>query len=97
MKQQSWSDQDFRLAHYRDRRGIGVDVIIELADGTVIGVEVKTSSTYRSEYFKGLRFLRDALGDRFRCGVVLGMAEHGYRLSDRLIGLPAAALWELQS
>ena len=97
MKQQSWSNQDFRLAHYRDRRGTEVDLIIEVADGTVIGVEVKTSSTYRTEHFKGLRFLRDALGDRFRCGVVLSMAEHGHQLSDRLIGLPAAALWELES
>ena len=95
MKQQTWSEQEFRLFHYRDRGGVEVDVVAEFDDGTVVGIEVKTSGTYRSEHFKGLRFLRDRLGDRFRCGVVLGMAGRGHVMSDRLVGLPASAVWEL--
>ena len=95
LKQQTWSEQEFRLFHYRDRGGVEVDVVAEFDDGTVVGIEVKTSGTYRSEHFKGLRFLRDRLGDRFRCGVVLGMADRGHVMSDRLVGLPASAVWEL--
>lgn len=95
LKQQSWSREDFRLFHYRDRTGFEVDLIAELGDGSVVGIEIKTSSSYRPEHFKGLRFLRDRLGDRFRRGVVLGMFGQGFQISDRLIGLPASALWEL--
>ncbi|MDO5068518.1 MAG: DUF4143 domain-containing protein [Propionibacteriaceae bacterium] len=95
LKQQSWSREEFRLFHYRDRTGIEVDLIAELSDGSVVGIEVKTSSSYRSEHFKSLRFLREKLGERFRCGVVLGMWQQGFQLSDRLMGLPASALWEL--
>lgn len=95
LKQQSWSREEFRLFHYRDRTGFEVDLVAELGDGTVVGIEVKTSSSYRPDHFKGLRFLRDRLGDRFRRGVVLGMFDRGFQISDRLIGLPASALWEL--
>ncbi|MDO5082604.1 MAG: DUF4143 domain-containing protein [Arachnia propionica] len=95
LKQQSWSTEQFRLFHYRDRTGIEVDLVAELADGSAVGIEVKTSSSHRPEHFKGLRFLRDRLGSRFRCGVVLGMFQQGFQISDRLIGLPASALWEL--
>lgn len=95
LKQQSWSREEFRLFHYRDRTGIEVDLVAELGDGTVVGIKVKTSSSYRPDHFKGLRFLRDRLGDRFRRGVVLGMFDRGFQISDRLIGLPASTLWEL--
>jgi len=94
LKQQSWSDTDYQLFHFRDRDGVEVDLICELDDGRVIAIEVKASSTYRSEHFAGLRFLRDKLGDRFIAGVVVGMSDTGYQYADRLFGLPAAALWE---
>ncbi len=55
---------------------------------------MKASSTYRSEHFAGLRFLKDRLQDRFIAGVVVGMADTGYQYADRLYGLPAAALWQ---
>ncbi|NCD20608.1 MAG: ATP-binding protein [Actinobacteria bacterium] len=94
LKQQSWSDEDYQLFHFRDRDGAEVDLVIELDDGRIIAIEVKASSTYRSEHFAGLRFLRDSLGDRFIAGVVVGMSDSGYQYADRLYGLPAAALWQ---
>lgn len=95
LAQQTWSMQMYSLYHYRDRGGVEVDLIVELADGRIIGIEVKTSSTYKPEYFKGLKFLRDRLGERFVGGFVLGMSQHGFRFADKLWGLPAAALWQL--
>jgi len=93
LKQQSWSEHDYQLFHFRDRDGAEVDLVLELDDGRVIALEVKASSTYRSEHFTGLRFLKDRLGDRFIAGLVVGMADTGYQYADRLYGLPAAALW----
>jgi hypothetical protein len=63
--------------------------------GRVIGVEVKAASSFRGAQFAGLRKLRDRLGHRFLAGVVLNTGTTGYRLEDRLIGLPVSALWEL--
>ena len=97
LKQRSWSDHDYQLFHFRDRDGAEVDLILELDDGRVLGIEVKASSTYRSEHFAGLKFLKDRLGDRFVAGVVVGMADTGYQYADRLYGLPAAALWQPRS
>lgn len=94
-KQQGWSAAEFALWHFRTRTGLEIDTVVELDDGRVIGIEVKASMTYQADQFKGLRALRDQLGDRFLCGIVLGTAPHGYRYADRLWGLPLAALWEL--
>jgi len=93
-RQQTWSAEDFRLFHYRDSDGAEVDLIVEFADGRVLAFEVKASSTYQAKQFKGLAALRDALGDRFIGGFVLGTAASGYRYAPRLWGLPVSALWE---
>ncbi|MEZ5086514.1 MAG: ATP-binding protein [Tessaracoccus sp.] len=95
LKQQGWSDVEFEVFHYRDRDGVEVDLIVELDDGRVLAIEVKSSVTYKPEHFKGLRFVRDRLGDRFAGGIVLGMAAEGLRFGDRLWGMPISALWEL--
>lgn len=68
--------------------------MLGFADGTVLGIEVKASSSYSANQFAGLKTLRDRLGDRFIGGIVLGTAEHGYRLADRLVGAPISALWD---
>ncbi|MGM0385696.1 MAG: ATP-binding protein [Actinomycetota bacterium] len=75
LKQKTWSEHDYQLFHFRDRDGVEVDLVLELDDGRVIAIEVKASSTYRSEHFAGLRFLKDKLGDRFLAGIVVGMSD----------------------
>lgn len=94
LKQRSWSGYDYQPFHFRDRDGVEVDLVLELDDGRIIAIEVKASSTYRSDHFGGLRFLKDKLGDRFVAGIVVGMSDTGYTFADRLYGLPAAALWQ---
>lgn len=97
LKQRTWSSEEYELFHYRDRDGSEVDLVAELSDGRVIGIEVKASTTYRGDQFNGLRTLRDLLGDRFAGGFVLSTASAGYRYADRLYGLPVSALWSLGS
>lgn len=93
-KQRIWNEEEFELFHFRDRTGPEVDIVLEFGDGSVVGIEVKASSTYRSEHFSGLRFLRDRLGDRFLGGYVLSLSDRGISMGDRLCGLPVSALWE---
>ena len=94
LKQQTWSERDYQLFHYRDRDQMEVGLVVEFDDGRVLGIEVKASATYRADHFAGLRLLRDKLGDRFVAGLVLGMSSSAVQHAERLYGFPAAALWQ---
>lgn len=94
IKQQGWASSRFQLFHYRERNGKEIDAIVELGDGTIIAIEVKASSTRKSEHFNSLRWLQDQLGDRFRAGIVLSLAPDSFNINDRIWGLPISALWE---
>src|ERR1700683_1377687 len=74
---------------------VEVDMVLEHASGTVIGIEVKAAETVRGEDFRGLRHLANRLGDRFRAGIVLYAGEQQLSFGDRLTALQMDALWML--
>jgi predicted AAA+ superfamily ATPase len=92
-KQLSIVDEPLTLAHFRDRSGVEVDLVIERADGRVIGVEVKSATSINGADARGLTFLRDRLRDRFQIGVVLYTGSLTGRLGDRIWASPVSALW----
>jgi len=96
-KQSTWTAAPFQLFHWRDRTGKEVDIVLEFDDGSILGIEVKSSSTPRAEHFSGLRALSERLGDRFLGGVVLGLGESSLPFGPRLWSLPVSALWSLAS
>lgn len=84
------------MFHFRDRGGAEVDVILEAADGRVVAIEIKSTSTPRTEDFRWLAFLRDRLdraGGEFLVGVVLHTGDRRLPFGDRLVALPAADVW----
>ncbi|MCL2788782.1 MAG: ATP-binding protein [Micrococcales bacterium] len=93
LKQRTWSSTRWDLAHFRDRNGLEVDGVIQLADGRIILLEIKATQTYRSEHFAAMKSLQASLGDRLVAGVVLTLSDHSYRYADKLWGLPISALW----
>ncbi|MDR0945231.1 MAG: ATP-binding protein [Bifidobacteriaceae bacterium] len=95
LKQRGWSGSEFELFHYRNRQGREVDLICELDDGRIIAIEVKAASSFQRSHVKNLAPLRDALGDRFLAGIVLGTGQRSAYLGRRLYGLPISALWKL--
>jgi predicted AAA+ superfamily ATPase len=92
-KQAAVIDEPLGLAHFRDRSGIEVDLIIERADGTIVAFEVKSATSVSRRDASGLRFLRERLGDRFRAGIVLHTGTRTARFDNGLWALPVAALW----
>jgi len=92
-KQAAVIDEPLLLAHFRDRSGAEVDVLVERSDGSVFGFEVKSATTANARDAAGLRFLRDRLGDRFVAGIVLHTGPLTANLGDRLWALPVAGLW----
>lgn len=78
--------------HWRDGQD-EVDIVLENADGRIVGIEAKTSATIRSDDAKGLAKLRDRLGDRFVAGVVVSTSRATHGLGDRLCAVPVSGLW----
>jgi uncharacterized protein len=71
-----------------------VDLVIERGALDVAAVEVKAAATVTQGDFRGLRKLRDAVGERFACGIVLYDGETTAGFGDRLFAVPVRGLWE---
>lgn len=82
-----------RLFHLRDQRGHEVDLVMERRDGTIVGIEIKASATTGPNDFRGLKLLRDRLGERFVYGVIIHTGSRTLSFGDRLAAVPLAALW----
>jgi len=93
LKQQTWTSEDFRLYHFRDRDGLEVDFILELTGGRCVAIEVKATSTPRAAHFKPIRRLQEKIGDRLLAGVVLHTGRDTLSFGDRLTASPVSALW----
>ena len=96
-KQASWMEHRPFVGHWRTHDGSKVDIVVEDGrDGSVVGIEVKAGTRIYPRERKGLRILRDALGDRFKAGVVLYTGAHCIRYSGKeagIIALPVDLLW----
>lgn len=94
LRQQATSEVDFRVAHLRERNGLEVDLLVELPDDTVYGIEVRTAAGFRPHQFRALEALAQRAGSRFRGGIVLNTASVGFKYRPGMWGLPISALWE---
>lgn len=94
-KQIEWSETDVRLFHFREHNTAEVDVVMESWQGTVVGVEVKSSRSVSRSDLRGLERLADLAGSDFVHGYVLYTGDTGLQLGDdpRFSAVPVAALW----
>lgn len=92
-KQASWIDEPVTLGHWRTSDGTEVDLVAEFDDGQVLAFEVKANQRATGTDTFGLQQLRDALGPRFRAGVVLTTGHRTYTHSDRIHIMPIDRLW----
>jgi predicted AAA+ superfamily ATPase len=93
VRQSEWAEHEVRFHHYRDNAQREVDLVLERNSGDVIGVEVKAAATAGQRDFRGLEFLREKLGRRFRAGAVLYTGDKTLPFGDRLAAVPIAGLW----
>ncbi|MDO5676813.1 MAG: DUF4143 domain-containing protein [Propionibacteriaceae bacterium] len=92
LKQAAWSQQRYRLYHYR-QRATEVDIVLEMADGGLVLIEVKSALSVGADSWRHLQTIRQDLGDRVRAGVVLYGGTRAMRMHGWLHVLPVAALW----
>jgi predicted AAA+ superfamily ATPase len=94
-KQQTWSSARFRLYHYLDRERREVDVLAELANGRIIALEVKAARSISRKDFLGMNYLRELLGERFLCGIVLYTGSDVQQYGDRVYSAPLCSIWSV--
>jgi len=92
VKHAAWDSSDASLLHWREDRD-EVDIVMENAAGEIIGIETKVTATVRSDHFRGIRKLRDRVGDRFKGGYVVCTAAQTLPFGDRLWAVPVSGLW----
>ncbi len=79
--------------HLRTYDQVEVDVILEADDGRVVAIEVKAGRRARGGG-RGLRLLKERLGDRFVAGLILTSAPTAARIEDRIYHAPIDVLWD---
>ena len=93
LKQLSFSDIRADLFHFRTSDGKEVDFIIEQANGSLAGVEVKARDAVTNKDFNGLKVLQQQSGKDFICGIVLYRGKKIVPFAQDLWAVPVEALW----
>ena len=93
IKQATWSATPVELFFYRDTEKREVDLVVESASGDVVAIEAKSAAVTTASDVRGLRVLRDKLGERFKAGVVVYSGEHTLPIEDRIWAVPISGLW----
>ena len=94
LKQASWHEDVAAVGHWRTHDGQEVDLVVEHMDGIVTAFEVKAGTRIGRDDARGLRSLRNALGDTFGAGFVLHTGELTFNVEDRVIAAPIDTLWK---
>lgn len=97
VRQIEWAAGRVELMHYRDSAGAEVDWVLEDSQGRLVGIEVKATSSPRSNDFKGLRAFAANVGRRFLRGIVLHTGQASVPMGDGLWAMPIDALWRMDA
>lgn len=93
-KQRTWSQQTFDIYHFRHLDGLEVDLVIELHDGRLIAIEVKSTTSPTQRAWDNLIRFREAFAEREIIGVCLHAGETSARINGWLDILPISMLWQ---
>ncbi|PZF79612.1 ATP-binding protein [Jiangella anatolica] len=88
------ADGRFSLSHLRTADRREVDFILEGPRGRIVAVEVKASASPGAAAVKGLRWLRERLGDRLHAGILLHLGHEAASRGDGVYTVPISALWD---
>jgi predicted AAA+ superfamily ATPase len=92
-KQVAWNDTRVSLFHFRTSSDQEVDLVLEMPDSTVVGIEVKSGASVAADAFKGLRVMETALGKKFKRGIVLYAGDTTVAFAANMFAVPISDLW----
>jgi predicted AAA+ superfamily ATPase len=88
------SRYEYSLFQYRDRRDREIDFIVERDDGSLLGIEVKSSQSFSTDDFNHLKWFRDNLAKKPFKGIVLYAGSDSLPYGEDMYAVPIAALWD---
>ena len=94
-KQSTWAQTSVQMMHFRTHADQEVDLVLERRDGSLFGIEVKSTAAPTSRDFVGLELLKQELGSRFAGGVLLCLGQQVLPVSDRIYAAPVSLLWQV--
>ncbi|WP_293774642.1 ATP-binding protein [Sporichthya sp.] len=92
-KHVSWMSEPVTTGHWRTHDKDEVDFVVEFDDGDVLAFEVKSGERVNRNDLRGLRKLREALGNRLIAGVAFSTGSRSYTAEDRIHVMPVDRLW----
>ena len=84
---------DINISHFRTSDGKEVDFVIERNNGDTIGIKVKSDMVIKQEDFKGLKVLKEAVGDKFVKGIVVYTGNEVVPFAEDMWAVPVCYLW----
>ena len=86
------SPDETRISHYRDKDKAETDFVLERGR-RVVGIEVKASTSVKPEDFRILKRLKQVLGSKFVCGILMHDGDRIQQFGDGLFAMPVGQLW----
>ncbi len=86
-----FSERRASVYYWRTSAGAEVDLVFERG-ADVVAVEVKASATVRWQETRGIRALREDLGERFKLGIIAHLGDEPQLLDRSLCMVPVASL-----
>jgi predicted AAA+ superfamily ATPase len=87
-------EKSFLLRHYRDRTGREIDFVIENDQREILGIEVKSSSSFSTNDARHLRWFKQNIAkDKPFIGIIMYTGENTLSLGNDIYAVPMAALW----
>ncbi len=93
-KQIGWSNSKVQMFHFRTLSDLEIDFILELPNGEIIGIEVKSAESINDKSFKTLRLLQTEMPTKFKRGFVMYSGHQTVPFGDNLFAVPISSLWQ---
>jgi hypothetical protein len=93
MKLNTWSKTKCRIYHYRTQLGKEIDFLLERNDGSIVAIEIKSSTTVDSSSFAAMISLSHDLKKKFVRGIVIYAGKEVIPFGNNLLALPIQSLW----
>ncbi|PSK90519.1 hypothetical protein CLV63_12253 [Murinocardiopsis flavida] len=93
LKARSYSETRTSAFHLRSTDQNEVDFVLEGPAGKIVAIELKASSSPGPRALKGLRWLRERLGERLHAGILLHLGTEAASRGDGIYSMPLSVLW----
>jgi len=88
------SVKDVEVSHFRTSDSKEVDFVLEKYNGDTIGVEVKLSGSIDTKDIRGLKVLKEAVGDKFKKGILIYTDKEIAPLGENMWAVPVCYFWQ---